>query len=290
MDEITLAAHAKINLSLDIVSRLPDGYHAMRMVMLGTTLCDDVTIRRSGDGRIYARSDLRYLPNDDRNVAVKAARLFLAEVGLEGEGLVIGMKKRIPVCAGLGGGSSDAAAVLRGLNRMYAAGLSREQLEKLAFRVGADVPFCVRGGTALAEGKGEKLTDLAPMPACRIVICKPGFSISTPALFSRIRCEKIRNRPDTAGMVTALERGDLQGVACRCFNVFEGALERPQAEVGVIKRRMLDSGALGTAMTGSGSAVFGIFDDAAAAARAHEVLRGDYRDCFLAAPCGPEEI
>ena len=290
MDQLTVAAHAKINLSLDIVSRLPDGYHAMRMVMLGTTLADDVTLRRSADGRIQARSDLRYLPCDERNVAVKAAKLFFAELGMEGEGLMIEMKKRIPVCAGLGGGSSDAAAVLRGLNRMYSAGLSREKLETLALHVGADVPFCVRGGTALAEGKGEKLTDLAPMPDCHIVICKPGFSISTPALFSRIRCEKIRNRPDTAGMIDALARSDLQGVACRCFNVFEGVLERPQAEVGVIKTRMLDGGALGTAMTGSGSAVFGIFDDAAAAVRTHEALRGDYRDCFLAAPCGQEEI
>ena len=290
MDQLTVAAHAKINLSLDIVSRLPDGYHAMRMVMLATTLADDVTLRRSEDGCIRARSNLRYLPGDDRNVAVKAAKLFFAELGMVGEGLTIEMKKRIPVCAGLGGGSSDAAAVLRGLNRMYAAGLSREQLEALALHVGADVPFCVRGGTALAEGKGEKLTDLVPMPDCSIVICKPGFSISTPALFSRIRCEKIRNRPDTAGMIAALERADVQGVACRCFNVFESVLERPQAEVGVIKTRLLDAGALGTAMTGSGSAVFGIFSDAAAAERSHAELREDYRECFLAAPHGPEEI
>ena len=284
MMNIEEKAYAKLNLSLDVVSRLPDGYHAMKMVMQSVSLCDDVVIELNDSGEITAKTDLRYLPCDDRNLAARAARLFFEATGREGQGAEINLKKRIPVCAGLGGGSSDAAAVLRGLNRLTGAGMTEKELCAIAGRIGSDVAFCVAGGTALAEGKGEVLTDLTPLPSCGIVICKPKFSISTPELFSRIRCEKIRCRPNTEGMLHALEEGDLLGVACRSYNVFEDVLPARFAEIQVIRSRLLNSGALGSAMSGTGSAVFGLFESIDTAREVYEELRKSYRECFIAQP------
>ena len=284
MTETVETAFAKLNLSLDIESRLPDGYHAMRMVMQSVEFGDCVRVSLTDDGKISACTNLKYLPCDDRNIAVKAACTFFAAAGITDAGARIDIEKRIPVCAGLGGGSSDAAAVLRSLNTLTGAGFDRGTLESLAAGIGSDVAFCVAGGTALATGKGELLSYLPPLPDCSIVICKPGFSISTPELFKLIDCRKIKVRPDTDGIIQSLESGDAQGVARRMYNVFEDVLPRRYGDIFTIKRQLFDFGASGTAMTGTGSAVFGIFTDQSKARAAQAALSGEYSFCVLTRP------
>ena len=279
-------AFAKINLSLDIVAKMDDGYHDMLMVMQSVSLCDEITVECvPGDG-VKVESGLPYIPGDERNIAAKAAIAFYTHTGITGMRTVIDIKKRIPVCAGLGGGSADGACVLRILDRMFDTGLGRQALESIGSGFGSDVPFCIAGGTALAQGRGDVLTDLKQMPGCHIVICKPPFALSTPELFGLINCEKIRARPDTAGIVDALNRADLNGVARRMYNVFEDVLPRGKSDVDEIKHTLLDHGALGSILTGSGSAVFGVFDDKDKAISAHEHLRRVHEDCFL---CEAEE-
>ncbi len=283
-------AFAKINLSIDIVSRMDNGYHNMRMIMQSVSLHDELMIDcRKGDG-ISVSTNLKYLPNDKRNIAARAAEVFFAHTGISGYETHIGIRKIIPVCAGLGGGSTDGAAVLRGLNALFETKLSRDTLERLGEKLGSDVPFCISGGTALAEGKGELLTDLPALPSCPIVICKPSFAISTPELFSKINCDKIHLRPDTDGLINALCDGFLTDTARRMYNVFEDVLPKTAGAVEEIKQRLLDHGALGAAMTGTGSAVFGIFGDKEAAKAAKKDLNQDFRECFLTTPSDRIEI
>ena len=277
-------AHAKLNLSLDVLGRTADGYHDLRMVMQTVGFGDDLDVELRPDGQFTIDPGQGYLPADGRNLAVKAAKLFLDGTGL---GADIRVAKRIPVCAGMGGGSADAAAVLLALNDLTGRGLDSQALCALGLQVGSDVPFCVLGGTALAEGRGEKLTPLSPLPDCAVVICKPAFAISTPELFGRVDGRRSRLRPDTAGILAALDAGDLPGVARRMFNVFEDVLGRRQGEIASIKSALTGMGALGAAMTGSGSAVFGLFDDPAAAAEAHQALAARYRECCLTRPWQP---
>ncbi|MGN1001291.1 MAG: 4-(cytidine 5'-diphospho)-2-C-methyl-D-erythritol kinase [Oscillospiraceae bacterium] len=286
MKELCVKAYAKLNLSLDVLGAMGNGYHEMRMVMQSVTLADDVSIRLTDSGTVALRTNLGFLPNDERNIAAKAARLFFAEAGMEGAGAEIRLHKRVPVGAGLGGGSSDAAAVLRGLNEMTGTGFSREKLERLGARLGSDVPFCVAGGTQLASGRGDELRDLPPLPDCPIVICKPPFPIQTPALFACIDSRRSRIHPDTEGLLAALDGGDLVGLARRMYNVFEDVLPRRCAEIGQIKSRFLDLGALGTVMSGTGSAVFALFDSEALAEQARAELGRSYRECFLTRPLG----
>lgn len=279
-------AYAKLNLSLDVLGRKPNGYHDMRMVMQSVDFGDDIDIELT-DGAFTIDPGQSYLPADGRNLAMKAARLFLDGTG---RGAAIRVTKRSPVCAGMGGGSSDAAAVLRALNRLTGAGKTEAQLCALAEELGSDVPFCVAGGTQLAEGRGEILTPLPPMPDCAIVIAKPAFSISTPVLFGAIDARRSRMRPDTPGLCEALAAGDLLGVSRRLYNVFEDVLPRKWAEVFAIKSELLSAGALGAAMTGTGSAVFGLFDSDAAAQSAYEALRPRYEECYLTRPSARVEI
>ena len=274
-------AYAKLNISLDITGKLPDGYHAMRMVMQSCSLCDELEVSLREDGGFSCQSDLPYLPTDERNLTVKAARLFMETAKITDKGVHIDVKKRIPVCAGLGGGSSDAAATLRALNRLTGAGFSRKELEKMGEGLGSDVPYCVAGGTVLAEGKGEILTPLVEIPDFHAIICKPEFSISTPELFAQVSCAGIKLRPDTQGIIQALESGDLARIARRMYNVFEDILPQRYGEVFKIKDSILGHGALGAAMTGTGSAVFGLFEDEAKARAAHKALRSEYKSCFL---------
>ncbi|MEG1190294.1 MAG: 4-(cytidine 5'-diphospho)-2-C-methyl-D-erythritol kinase [Oscillospiraceae bacterium] len=290
MREITERAFAKLNLSLDVVSRLPDGYHELRMVMQSVTLCDEITITLREDGVVRTASDLRYLPSDDRNIAVRAAKAFFAKMELPGLGADIAITKRIPVCSGMGGGSSDGAAVLRALNKLLDCGLSLGELEKMGADLGSDIPFCVGGGTALAGGRGEILTDVTALPPCHIVICKPAFSISTPELFGKIDSRNQGYRPDTLGMLCCLEERDLKGAARRMYNVFEDVLPQKPDDVPKIKSLLLGFGALGAAMTGTGSAVFGIFDSAEKAASAKSELDTRYAEVFSAQPVKKIEI
>ena len=277
----TSQAYAKINLSLDIVSRMPDGYHNIKTVMQTVSLCDKITIECfPGDGMIVDAGQ-PYLPSDQRNIASKAALAFFDKTGITGYSTHISIEKNIPVCAGLGGGSSDGACVLRMLDKMFNTGLGTQSLEALAITIGSDVPFCIGGGTKLAEGRGEILTELPHLPPCSTVICKPTFSFSTPVLFGRVKCEKIRARPDTDGLIKALEDGDLGGVARRMYNVFEDILPHGKPEIDEIKNTLLDCGALGAVMTGSGPSVFGIFDNKTNAQSAYQRLCANYKECFL---------
>ena len=269
-------AYAKLNLSLDILRRREDGYHDLQMVMQSISLADTLTIT-PGAGRMD--TNLSYLPADGRNLAQAAAAAFRAATGLDIQ-VDIAIQKHIPVCAGLAGGSSDAAAVLRALNEHTGAGLSPERLAKIGEAVGSDVPYCVLGGTALAEGRGEVLTPLSPLPPCHVAVCKPPFPISTPQLFARVDTKKITRRPDTQGLIAALGRGDLPDVARRMYNVFEDVLEpRRRAQIDAIKAQLIDCGA---SMTGSGPTVFGLFLDESAAHRAVKALQEQYREVFLA--------
>ena len=279
-----VTAHGKLNLSLDVLGRTADGYHDMRMVMQTVQFGDELEVSLRSDGQFTIDPGQSYLPADGRNLAVKAAKLFLEGTGL---GADIRVVKRIPVCAGMGGGSADAAAVLRALNVLTGRDMSIDGLCALGLQAGSDVPFCVLEGAALAEGRGEVLTPVPSLPDCAVVICKPAFAISTPELFGKVDGRKSRLRPDTAGILAALEDRDVPGVARRMFNVFEDVLGRRQGEIFAIKRALTDLGALGAAMTGSGSAVFGLFDDEEAAKRAHQALSARYRECCLTRPYAP---
>lgn len=283
-------AWAKLNLSLDVHGKLPNGYHDLTMVMASVDLHDDVEITLREDGVVVADSGLPWLPSDDRNLAVRAAKAFFAAAGMENAGADIRIKKRIPVGAGMAGGSTDAAAVLRGLNRLTSQGFSAEKLREIGLTLGSDVPYCVTGGMMLAQGQGEILTPLPDMPPCYIVICKPPFSISTGDLFARVDSRTSKTHPDTAGVISALEQGDLKGLARRMFNVFEDVLPRRDGEIAVIRSKLLEHGAISSVMTGTGSAVFGLYDSEAVAEKAYKQLSKEYKDCFLTRAISAVEV
>lgn len=280
------SAWAKLNISLDVADRRPDGYHDMIMVMQTISLRDAVQIRLNDSGKVRAKTNFSFIPGDERNLAVKAALRFLSAVGAEGQGMTISIHKDIPVGAGMAGGSSDAAAVLRALNRMYDYPLSSEALEELSASVGSDVPFCVRGGTVLATGRGEKLESLRDFPDCLYVVCKPEFSISTPELFRKLDQMSLRCHPDTAGILEAIDSGNLEQVCRRMYNVFEDVDDRRLRTVKDIKGLMLDHGALGAMMTGTGSAVFAVFRKGADTEALVKELRAAYGFCETAENIG----
>lgn len=276
-----IQAYAKLNLSLDILRRRDDGFHDLQMVMVSIDLTDTLTLT-PGEGAMS--TNLSFLPADGSNLAQKAAAAFRSATG-QGEVLDIHIDKRIPVCAGMAGGSSDAAAVLRAMNGMYHTGLSPMELARIGEQVGSDVPYCVVGGTALVEGRGEQVTPISPLPPCYIVVCKPPFPISTPQLFGRVNVKKITCRPDTQGLVKALEAGDLRGVAQRLYNVFEDVLEpRHRQTVDEIKSTLIEYGALGAVMSGSGPTVFGLYQEEGTARKAAQVLAEQYKDVFVCQP------
>ncbi len=275
-------AHAKLNLTLDILGKRSDGYHDLRMVMQSVSLWDGLRVEIGTGKGLKVSTDKAFLPNDQRNLAAAAALCFSRETGIDLGGVSIEIQKNIPVCAGMAGGSSDGAAVLRALNVLTGANLTAASLAKIGEGVGSDVPYCVYGGTALAEGRGEVITPLPSLPPCYLVLCKPAFSVATPELFQRADSVRLRRRPDTAGLTAALEEEDLAGVARRLYNVFEDVLpERRAAEVDEIKNTLLGHGALGASMSGTGPTVFGMFDSAAAAGAAHDELLKTYRETFL---------
>ena len=284
------SAYAKLNLTLDVTGKREDGYHDMLMVMQTVAVKDSITIEEDGGPGVRASCNFRYIPSDRRNLAVRAAEMYLEAIGESGRGLLISMRKDIPVGAGMAGGSADAAAVLRGMNRLFGGRMNRRELESLSEQVGSDVPFCVAGGTALARGRGEILEDLSPLPDCRIVVCKPGFSTSTPELFRKLDRITLRRHPDTAGMIEALEAEDLKGIGTRMFNVFEEIDDRRMRSEAEIRHVLLDYGALGAIMTGTGSAVFGIFQDPEAAKKCTAVLCREHRFCRDVQPVRRLEI
>ncbi len=282
MNQTTEKAYAKINISLDVTAKRPDGYHDMLMVMQTVSLYDDIEVTLVENERSSAQCNLHFVPSDERNLAVKAAGKFFEAAGIENTGAKIKMFKRIPVGAGMAGGSSDAAAVLRALNRLCGHPFDAEKLCALAEEIGSDVPFCVTGGTMLAKGRGEILSPLPPLPDCSFVICKPEFSTSTPELFRKLDSIKLQCHPDTNGIIDALQKGDLMRLSRRMYNVFEDVPDRRHSAIAEIKSILLDCGALGSIMTGTGSAVFGIFSDGALAQNACDALSKEYRLCFTA--------
>lgn len=284
MRETKEKAYAKLNLSLDVTSCRDDGYHDMLMVMQTVSLCDDVSVRFNDSGKIKASCNLPFIPCDERNLAVKAAIKYLEAIGESSQGLDIDLQKNIPVGAGMAGGSSNAAAVLRALNRLYSNRLSVAELEEIAGSVGSDVAFCVAGGTSLAKGRGEILTELKAMPDCYIVICKPEFSISTPELFKKLDSSPMRHHPDTQGILQALEDGELRELCMRMYNVFEDVDDRRMRTVAEIKGTLLDHGAMGAIMTGTGSAVFGIFSAEEQAMAAKNELNKEHKFCCISKP------
>lgn len=286
MEQVRERARAKLNLTLDVLGRREDGYHDLRMVMQSVEYGDDVTLLPGEPGRgPRVESENRFLPGGEKNLAVAAALRYWEALGLPPEDLTIRLEKRIPMCAGMAGGSSDAAAVLRALNRLGGEPCSPTALAEIGERVGSDVPYCVLGCTALVEGRGERITPLTPLPGCWIVICKPDFPVSTPELFAAIDRVRVRRRPDTKGLLRALEAGDLEGLARRMYNVFEDALPRRQAaKVSEIKHTLIEQGALGATMSGSGPTAFGLFREEEEARRAFQLLKTDYRDTFLTRP------
>ena len=279
----TLTAPTKVNLALDILDTRTDGYHDMKMVMQTISLCDTVSVEETAAG-FELRTDGDFIPAGKKTLEQRAAEAFFEAAGLPMPGLRVTLEKVTPAYAGLGGGSADVAALLRILRDNYAPEMSTEELERIGFTVGSDMPFCVRGGTALAEGRGEVLTDLPPLPDCWFVLCKPDFGIPTPSLFALVDGGELTCRPDIGGMGLALESGDLAGVAARLGNVFEEVLPEEYHEVFTIKNRLMELGALNAAMSGSGPTVFGIFSEQETAKRAAGVLKETYQQTYLAVP------
>lgn len=283
MDKLELKALGKINLGLDVLGRRENGYHDVRMVMQTLYLYDNVTIQKKQEPGIEVESNLYFLPNDENNIAWKAANLLVQEFGIE-QGVKITLDKHIPVAAGMAGGSTDAAAVLFGMNRMFELGLSQQELMDRGVTLGADVPYCIMRGTVLAEGIGEILTPLAPMPKCQILIAKPPISVSTKLVYDKLDSKEIENHPDIDGLIAGLEAGDLQKIASSMGNVLEKVTVEEYPVIDEIKKSMLKEGALGAMMSGSGPTVFGIFADKKTAKAAYHKIKkqGLARQVYLA--------
>ena len=288
MDRIHLKARAKINLGLDVVGKRPDGYHEVRMVMQMLQLHDQVWIERVKEPGIRIETNLSFLPTDDRNIAYRAADLLMTKYGIR-EGVKIRIDKHIPVAAGMAGGSTNCAAVLIGMNRLFGLRLSEEELMALGVRLGADVPYCILGRTALSEGIGEILTPVPGLPECSVLVAKPPFSVSTKYVYSNLKLDNISRHPDIDGMLEALAAQDLYGVTDRLANVLETVTIPEHPEIEKIKQLMLEGGARGALMSGSGPTVFGIFDREEAAGAVMQVIRGSglARQIYLTTPFNP---
>lgn len=280
-----LQAMAKINLGLDVVRKRDDGYHEVRMIMQTIQMYDQLDMAESSRPGIRLATNLAYLPNNENNLVYRAANMLMEEFHIK-KGLDIRLRKMIPVAAGMAGGSSDAAAAFIGVNRIFRLGLSMDELMQRAVKVGADVPYCLMRGTVLAEGIGEKLTPLAPMPPCHILIGKPGISVSTKFVYSNLRAGEIKDHPDISGMIRAIEEGSLPGVTARMANVLERVTIPAHPVIEEIKRNMIAHGACNALMSGSGPTVFGIFDNRRTAEAANRALKrsGLARQVFLTRP------
>ena len=277
-------AFAKLNLTLDVLGKREDGYHDLKSVMQTISLRDDIEIDVDTGKPWELQCDKPGIPTDSSNLAWKAARVYLDAVGKEPEGLTIRITKRIPSQAGLGGGSADAAAVLRALNRHYGEPLSIGGLAELGAQIGSDVPFCTICGTAVAEGRGERLRKLPDMPDCVFVVCMPDFSVSTPELYRKLDEKVIAKRPNHMAMESAILSGDLGAVAENVYNVFDPVVTEEHLELNYIKSICNSYGALTQQMTGSGSAIFAILPSFEYAAVVCNMLKDNYPQVFIAKP------
>lgn len=273
-------SYAKINLTLDVLNRRQDGYHDIKMIMQTVSLFDLILVDRTYDSGISVATNLRYLPNNDKNIAYKAADAFLQKTGADG-GAKIMIHKNIPVAAGLAGGSGNCAAVLTAMNMLHGNILTDTELHEIGASLGADVPYCFGGGTQIAEGIGEILTPLDAMPEVYILLVKPQINVSTAAIYEQIDSAPISIRPDTEAMKRALREQDINGIAQNLCNVMEAVTEKMYPIIGGIKRKMMMNGALGAVMSGSGPTVFGIFDDFKTAKANADSFSMQFKDVFL---------
>ena len=281
---LRIEAHAKINLGLDVTGKREDGYHLVRMIMQALELHDTLYFEKTECPGVELRTGMQALATDKSNLIVRAAELLLSTCKQE-KGVRIKLKKRIPLAAGLAGGSADAAATLLGINKLYQLGMNEEKLCRLGVQLGADIPYCIRGGTALSEGIGEVLTPLPDLPFCYIVLGKPKEGMSTAEAYRELDNMNEIQHPDIEGQIRALSEGSLAGVAERLGNVLEPVTASRQPEVGKIRKILLEAGAAGARMSGSGPTVFGIFTEEEKAQRACSVLKKEpLREVILTTP------
>ena len=292
MNHMRLKALAKINLGLDVLRRKEDGYHEVKMIMQTINLHDQIHMKKIKEDEIRIRTNLYYLPNNENNLAYKAAKMLKDEFHLPG-GVFINLKKYIPVAAGMAGGSSDAAAVLFGMNKMYGLKLSMQELMDRGVKLGADVPYCIMRGTALAEGIGENLTKLPAMPKCHILIAKPPINVSTKFVYENLHANDLKpeDHPPVDTQIEALQEGDLEKLVANMGNVLERVTVPEYPVIDEIRQLMLDSGALGAMMSGSGPTVFGIFTSYAKAKEAYKKVEksGLSKQIYLTTPYNQRE-
>lgn len=281
METTRIYARAKINLTLDVLNKRPDGYHEVKMIMQTIKLADIVDVTLTDTQKIEIVTNLTYLPTTNKNIAYKACELFFEETNIKNQGIHINIFKKIPVSAGLAGGSTNAAAVLIALNKLYDTKLTVRQLMAMGVKLGADVPYCIHGGTMLSEGIGEDLTRLKAMPMCKVVLCKPPFSVSTAKIYSQINAEKIEHRPDTKSVINCLNQRDYYGVCKRMYNVLEDVTAKNHKEINQIKNEMLNFSPNGVLMSGSGPTVFALFDDEQKAIECVQKLRRMYKEVHI---------
>lgn len=272
MEKINVKALAKINLSLDVLGKREDGYHEVRMVMQTIHLYDRLKITKTKEPGILIKTNLDFLPTNENNLIYKAAKLLQEAYGIQ-SGVAVLLQKHIPVAAGMAGGSTDAAAMLYGMNQLFGLGLKRQGLMELGVKLGADVPYCLMRGTALAEGIGEKLKSLPPMPKCPVLIAKPGISVSTKYVYENLKLDGQLSHPDIRAQIAAIRRGDLKTAAQHMGNVLETVTIPQYPVIDEIKRCMMDCGALNAMMSGSGPTVFGLFEDEQMAQAAYGVMQ-----------------
>lgn len=286
MDQITRKAYAKINLGLDVIRRRPDGYHEVKMIMQTVGIYDVLTFRKKeqleGSPQITIALELKEtqgmafskeaLPCDKSNLIYKAAALIMEAYEIK-EGVEITLQKNIPIAAGMAGGSTDAAAVFHGLNELFSLSMSLEDMKKLGVKIGADVPYCIMGGTALSEGIGEILTPLPAPPKAHLLIAKPDINVSTKFVYENLHADTLQFHPDIDGMVEALKAGSLTGITDRMSNVLETVTVKEYPVINQIKEEMIKSGARNALMSGSGPTVFGVYENAEAARKAYETVK-----------------
>ena len=292
MNQMRLKALAKINLGLDVLRRKEDGYHEVKMIMQTINLHDQIHMKKIEEDEIRVRTNLYYLPTNENNLVYKAAKMLKDEFNLPG-GISINLKKVIPVAAGMAGGSSDAAAVLFGMNKMYGLKLSMQELKDRGVKLGADVPYCIMRGTALAEGIGEKLTKLPAMPKCHILIAKPPINVSTKFVYENLHANDLKpeDHPPVDVQLEALKEGDLEKLVANMGNVLERVTVPEYPVINEIKQHMVDNGAMGAMMSGSGPTVFGIFTSYAKAKEAYEKIEqsGLSKQIYLTTPYNQRE-
>ncbi len=280
MDSIWINAPAKINIGLDVLRRREDGYHEVKMIMQSIRLFDRLTLTKTSEPGIHLHTNLRFLPVNEDNLVYRSAKLLMDEFGIQ-EGVDIRLDKRIPVAAGMAGGSTDAASCMLAMNDLFQLGLSKRSLMKRGVTLGADIPYCILKGTALSEGIGEKLSTIPETPDCYVLIAKPSFHVSTKFVYTNLVLDEHTEHPDIDGMIQSMKNNDLTGLCNQMANILETVTIPAHPEIADIKKCMMENGALGSLMSGSGPTVFGIFDDLDKAASAKEKCRSLPYKCFV---------